>query len=153
MRTEDIDIISVDLECDGLLDHVSTIHMVGVLDLSTDVFHDYHGDDIAEGLQRIADADIILGHYFKGYDAPVISKLTGGLVRIDRSKIIDTCELSRELFPELPNHKLAIWGDLLDAPKGDHSDWSRYSPEMSVYCHRDCEIVAKIFEFMLETSV
>jgi len=143
-------VIVCDIEADGL--SPSVIWMIGVLDLDTDQYESYHGDRIVEGLMRLEEADMIVGHYFRGYDAKVIRELTQGLCVIEDDRIVDTCELSRSLFPELPNHKLSTWGKILGFPKGDYSDWSCYSPEMDAYCERDVRLCGRIFEFMMESG-
>jgi DNA polymerase III alpha subunit (gram-positive type) len=120
------------------------------MDNATKEYTAYVGDDIPLGLMRLAEADIVVGHYFKKYDAPVIKKLTEGLVVIDEAKIDDTVELSRILFPELENHKLATWGDIMEFPKLDHKEWDRFSEEMLVYLERDVRLNDKLYDFFIE---
>jgi hypothetical protein len=143
-------ILVADLECNSL--HPSIIHMVGILDYITDEFHDYHEDDVAEGLLRLSTADKIIFYNGVGYDVPVIKRLTSGLVTIKRDKIIEVLDLSRSLV-KLPNHKLKQWGELFDFPKGDHTDFSKWSPSMSAYCERDCRLTKKVFDLLNEMNV
>ncbi len=141
-------VLVADIEADGL--KPTTIWVVGVLDWETDEYTSYTGDDIPEGLVRLMEADLVVGHNFRGYDAPQIERLTGGLVTIDRTKIWDTCDKSRKLVKELKKHGLKEWGEIFGFPKGDHTDWSRLSPEMEVYCERDVRLTRKVFDFLME---
>jgi DNA polymerase III epsilon subunit-like protein len=141
-------VLVCDIETDGFKPTV--IWCVGIIDLETDEYTAYYGDDIPEGLLRLADADRVVGHYFKGYDAPVIEKLTEGLVKLDPNKIDDTCEISRALFPEMPDHKLETWGEVLGLPKGKFKDFSKFSNEMLVYLERDVRLNALVYRTFLD---
>lgn len=140
-----------DIETDAIhMPH--NIWMVGVLDWTTDEFTAYHGEDVAEGLLRLQEADLLIGHNFRGYDAKNIRRMTDGLVSLDNSKIMDTMELGRRLV-KMPDHKLKSWGEIFDFPKGDFKDFSRFSPEMIPYCERDCRLTKKVFDFLNELNV
>lgn len=143
-------ILVADLECESL--KPTMIHMVGILDFHTDEFCDYHGDEVVDGLLRLAEADKIIFYNGTGYDVPVISKLTNGLVNIRKDQIIETLDLSRA-YCKLKNHKLATWGEMFDFPKGDHSDFTKWSPEMSTYCERDCRLTKKVFSLLNEMAI
>ena len=143
-------VLIADLECDSL--KPSVIHMIGVVDWATDEFTDYHGDEIADGLLRLEAADKVIMFNGRGYDVPVIERLTNGLVHIGEDKLIEVLDLSRR-YAELPNHKLATWGELFDFPKGDYHDFSRYTTAMSVYCERDCRLTKKVFDLLNEMAM
>lgn len=52
---------------------------------------------------------ILVGHYIKMYDIPVVERILG--IKIPKeSIIIDTCTLSWVLYPERPTHGLEDWG-------------------------------------------
>jgi hypothetical protein len=133
-----------DLECDSL--KPSTIYVVGVLDYDTDIFRAYTGDAVSEGLMRLAEADIVIGHNFKGYDAKHIRILTEGIIDIPNDKIIDTLDLSRAAYPEWKSHKLETWGLFLGYPKIYFKDFSKFDPKMVPYCQQDCVITKKVFD-------
>jgi hypothetical protein len=130
----------------------SELWMVGVLDYFTDEFTAYHGDDVPEGLLRLAEADVVIGHNFKGYDAKNIERMTNYLVKFDRDRIIDTLDLSKA-NARLDNHKLKTWGEMFGYPKGDWTDFSRWDPGMIPYCERDCRLTKKVFDFLNELAV
>lgn len=136
-----------DIECNGF--KPSTIWMIGVIDLATDAFTAYVGDDVALGIARLAEADCLVGHYIKGFDIPVIERLTDGAVQFAQDRLIDTVELSRALFPSLENHKLKTWGEILGVPKMEFTDFDRFDPRMVDYCERDCRTNQALYEFLI----
>ena len=138
--------IVVDLECNGL--SPSIIHMVGILDIDSGVFENYHEDGVTDGLMKIIEADLIVGQNILGYDIPVIEILTDGLVKIDRKKVIDTLPMARRLFPKLKSHSLKSWGELIGIPKLTAPSFDTYTPEMAVYCEGDCRTTLALFEFL-----
>jgi DNA polymerase III alpha subunit (gram-positive type) len=139
-----------DLETNGL--RPNRIWVVGIKDVETGEYTSYVGDEeVPIGLMRLAEADIVIGHNFKGYDAKVIENLTDGLIKIDNSKIVDTVELSRKLFPELENHKLETWGDVFEFPKIKYDKgFEQFHPDMVPYCERDVELNAVLYQFMMD---
>lgn len=143
-------VLIADIECDSL--KPTTIHMVGVLDYFTDEFIDYNGDNVAEGLIRIAEASQVIFYNGLGYDVPVIERLTEGMISLKKDRIIECLDLSRK-YVTMKNHKLATWGELFDFPKGDHTDFTKWSPEMSVYCERDCRLTKKVFDILNELAI
>jgi hypothetical protein len=143
-------VLITDLECDSL--KPSTIHMVGVLNYFTDEYMSYHGDNVVDGLLEIESADLLIFYNGTGYDIPVIERLTNGLVKINRSKVIEVLNMSRR-YVTMENHKLKQWGKLFGFPKGDHSDFSKYSPEMDIYCERDCRLTKMVFDILNEIAM
>ncbi len=142
-------ILVADIECDGF--SPSVIWVLGILDWETDTYTSYTGEDVAEGLMRLAEADLAVGHSFKSFDAKQIKRLTDGLIDLPEDKIYDTCEKSRKLLKEdMQKHGLKEWGEIFGFPKGDHSDWTQLSPEMITYCERDVRLTRMLFDFLLE---
>jgi DNA polymerase III alpha subunit (gram-positive type) len=139
-----------DLETNGL--KPNRIWVVGIKDVETGEYTSYVGDEeVPIGLMRLAEADVVIGHNFKGYDAKVIEKLTDGLIKIDENKIVDTVELSRKLFPEMPNHKLETWGEIFEFPKIKYDKgFEKFHPEMVPYCAVDVELNAKLYDFFMK---
>jgi hypothetical protein len=140
-----LSILIGDIETDGL--KPSVIHMVGVLDYDTDEYTSYHGEDLVDGLLRLSEADLVIGHNFIGYDIKNIERMTNKLVMFDRRKVVDTLDLSRR-YALLENHKLKTWGEMFEFPKGDHSDFSRYTKAMDIYCERDCRLTKLVFDLL-----
>ena len=80
-----------------------------------------------------------------GFDAPVLNRLWG--VAFDKESVVDTLVLSRLSDPSRAGgHSLRNWGNILGFAKGDHSDWTRLTPEMIDYCMRDTEVTQAVHE-------
>ena len=138
-----------DLETDGFKPH--NIWVVGVLDYATDEFTAYTGENVAEGLMRLAEADLVIGHNFSDYDAAVIEKLTDGMIVIDPAKIVDTLTLGRRVLPEMKCQKLEEWGEILGWPKIKFDEgFDQFRQSMVPYCQRDCEVTKRVFDFLME---
>ena len=68
-----------DLETDGLLNDLTKIHCLVIYDSDNDttiVYNDQGNEEpIVRGVQRLEDADVIVGHNIIGYDIPAIRKI------------------------------------------------------------------------------
>ena len=86
-----------DLESDGLLDDVTKIHCLVIYDSETNetiIYNDQGNQEpLTRGIQRLEDADVLIGHNIIGYDLPVIKKLYPWFD--PQSLILDTLLLSR----------------------------------------------------------
>ena len=105
----------------------------------------------AESLKKTLDNDeSVVGHNMIGYDAPVLKRLWD--IDIDKSRIVDTLVMSRLDNPQRDKgHSLRNWGKILGFPKGDHTDWTKLSPEMEEYCIRDVEVTEQAFYYLRES--
>ena len=102
-----------------------------------------------ESLREALDNDgLIIGHNLFGYDIPVLKRLWD--IDIDSSRVKDTLVMSRLADPQRDKgNSLRSWGERLNFPKGDHSDWSCLSDEMVTYCKRDVELTAAVYDRLL----
>ena len=156
-----------DLETDGLLKDVSTIHCLAIYDLSTKETHTYNDtgnqEPIVRGLQRLYDADCVIGHNIIGYDLPVIRKLYSWFDR--NPYLVDTLLLSRLYHADMMSvdkknnwknmplqlygrHSLESYGYRLGEFKGSFSkatDWKNWSQEMEDYCVQDVNVTTKLW--------
>ena len=107
---------------------------------------------MAEGLQRLVDADVVIGHNFRSYDAYHIERLLDGLLKFDQAKIVDTLELCRKVVPELKTPGLETWGEIFGYPKIHFKAFEKYDPAMVPYCERDCRINKLVFDFLMEAQ-
>lgn len=80
-----------------------------------------------------------MGHYFLGYDYPVLQRLVG--VEIDPSQIIDTLVVSRLInFARPGGHGLESIGEHYGITKPEIEQWDEYDPKMLHRCREDVRI-------------
>jgi hypothetical protein len=168
-----------DIETNGLLYNVDTIHCLVIYDTETNktnVFNDQAfiratnqptAEPIVRGIQLLEDADLIAGHNIIGYDMPVLRKLYPWFGRI--GDCLDTLLLSRLYHPDLMNldkrhnwegmplklygsHSLEAYGYRLKENKGEFSkstDWQEWCPDMQNYCIQDVKVTTKLWKHFL----
>lgn len=141
-------ILISDIETDGF--DPSIIWCVGVMDYKTKEYMSFHGDDVVLGLMLLAEAEMVVGHNFRCFDARHIRKMTDGIV--DLKSIYDTYDASRRFFPKMPNHKLESWGELFGYPKIAFNDFHKFSNEMLEYLERDVRLNERVFDVMLQAE-
>ena len=155
-----------DLETNGLLYDLTSIHCLVIYDCEADqtlVYND-EGDTepIVRGIERLEDADCIVGHNIIGYDIPAIKKLFPWFE--PKGKVMDTLVLSRMYHADLykidckrtwkgmpaqmyGRHSLEAYGYRLNEYKGTFgktTDWSTWSQEMQDYCIQDVNVTKKL---------
>ena len=158
-----------DIETDGLLAQCKTIHCLGIYEIETDQLIMYNdegnSEPISRGIQRLQDADRIIGHGIIGFDIPVIHKLYPWFD--DPGIVVDTLLLSRLYHPDMikldhkrsiqgmplqlyGRHNLESYGYRLKEFKGCFSkttDWKQWSPEMEEYCAQDVRLTTKLCKY------
>jgi len=129
-----------DIEADNLRNEATSIWCVCVANLQDKSEQTFL--DAASFRVWLEEEDrVLIGHNFLSYDAPVLNRLWG--TRISVSQVIDTFILSQMYSANLTGgHALDGWGLRLGYPKGDYSDFSRFTPEMLKYCRRDVRLTA-----------
>ena len=96
-----------DLESNGLLDQLDTIHCIAILDTETsdrrvNATKIYHGSQgITEALELLAEADEIICHNIIGFDIPALQKVYPGWQ--PKGRITDTLVLYRLFYADLMN--------------------------------------------------
>ena len=167
METNEVSLI-FDLETDGLLANVTTIHCLAIYDLETKETISYNDqgneEPIVRGVQRLQDADCIIGHNIIGYDCPVIHKLYPWFS--DCGIVVDTLLLSRLYHPDMirldkkqnwknmplqlyGRHSLESYGYRLGEFKGSFckdTDWKEWSQPMEDYCIQDVLLTTKLWD-------
>jgi len=157
-----------DLETDGLLKDVTTIHCLAIHELETNETISYNDqgneEPIVRGVQRLADANCILGHHVIGYDIPVLHKFYPWFV--DPPIVVDTLLLSRLYHPQMMEldkkqnwkhmplklygrHSLESYGYRLGEFKGSFgstTDWKEWSQEMEDYMVQDVNVTTKLWK-------
>lgn len=95
--------------------------------------------------QRLLDDAYFCGHNLISFDAPCLARLADAVIPLDRQ--FDTLVLSYLYNPALEGgHSLESYGGRLKFLKGSFSDWSKFSPEMLIYCERDVDLTELVFE-------
>lgn len=150
-----------DLETNGLLDKVSTIHCLLIGDPATgeikrysDVGHDVRTPDgtVAEGVARLVEAESV-AHNGIGYDRQVIKKLLG--VELPFEQTWDTMVVGRLFDPERGDHRLEAYGQSFKMFKGEYTEWcakngiedpwAEWRIEMEDYCEQDVRITMRLW--------
>lgn len=155
-----------DLESNGLLNDVTKIHCLVIHEQETGetiVYNDEgNAEPITRGVQRLEDADVIVGHNVIGYDIPCLRKIY--LWFSPTAMVVDTLLLSRlyhtdilnvdqnKKFPHMPvqlwgRHSLESYGYRLGEYKGSFgkdTDWQEWSQEMQDYCVQDVNVTRKL---------
>ncbi len=156
----------IDVESNGLLEDLTTIHSLVLRDLETGEYVsccDAGGalhSSIADGLSLLSEAEIVFGHNAITFDLPALKKVYGFELSKDvrvfdtlvacRTRFVHIRETDFALFRQgtLPGkyigtHKLAAWGYRLGMLKGEYgetTDWKEWTPEMQEYCERDTNV-------------
>ena len=161
--------IAFDLESNGFLDDVTTVHCICTEDLDSGKQRAFGPFDIDNGLDYLMKADEILGHNILAYDLAVLAKLYPHF-STDGIKITDTLVLSRLIRANLRDddhaagytleqlhkrlygsHSLKAWGLRLGVLKGEYgetSDWSSWSQEMQDYCQQDVSVTVALWKHL-----
>lgn len=154
-----------DIESDGLLDTITKIHSLVIVDEEDNLFSyaDQEGYlPIADGIRKLSSESCIVAHNGLGFDVPAILKVTG----IEyKGRVIDTVNFSRLVYPQIEvqdtiiwrtlakklmgKHSLEAWGQRLKFPKSDFkTDWKAWSKEMQDYCEQDVRVLKKLYEHL-----
>lgn len=160
-----------DLETNGLLDDVTTIHCLVIKDTENGEVDSYVGSDVRSGIERLCSATLqgttIVGHNVIKYDIPVIDKLYS--FAYNKSKVFDTLVATRLIWSNIKDHdvalmrdeklpkkyygshSLAAWGYRLGEHKGDYDGgWETFSQEMLDYNIQDVEVTHHLYNRIVE---
>ena len=166
--------LAFDIETDGLLQDLTKIHCIVLINIDDGTKYRFGPSDYKEGLKMLKDADEVWGHNIIGYDYQAIKKIHPNWEF--KGQTYDTLILSRLFFTDLLDrdfrsrpanmpanlygrHSLEAWGHRLGVHKSEFGksldgDWSTYTPEMLEYCTQDVVVsvaVARMFESKLVT--
>lgn len=163
-----------DIETNGLLDTMDTIHSLVIQDVDTGEVHSLSDKYIEDGVWMLHDADQIIGHNIIGFDIPAI-QLIYPEFQPKVEQVYDTLIMSRVIWADLMDrdakaiatgrlekrlrgsHGLEAWGQRLGEWKGDYSKemkekgldpWAEWNPEMQSYCEQDVLVTVKFLELI-----
>lgn len=151
-----------DIEADGLLDEVTHIHCIVLIDMDhRDQAYRYFNDEIgvtpdgtvADALAVMREAEELIAHNERKYDIPALWKVLGWSPS-PTTVISDTLVMSKTRNPDRPPvrgckggpHSLEAWGIRLGVKKPHHEEWGRFSPEMLHRCVEDVRINALTYD-------
>lgn len=143
----DFEYIGYDVEANGFVP--TKIFCICMTDLISFEEKTFYGEDIAEACIILASAKMVVGHYIRGYDCPVIERLTDGMVKFSPDAIVDTLDMSKKLTKQ-QKHSLEYWGGVLGLPKLASPLFEHFTPAMLPYCERDVAITVKLFYHLVE---
>jgi len=93
----------------------------------------------------------IVAHNGIAFDFPIIKELWDISLEDFKVPLVDTLVLSRLADPSRQGgHSLKRWGERLNFPKGDHSDWSKLTDEMIHYCQQDVAVTLRVLDTLQE---
>lgn len=163
-----------DIETDGLLDTVTRLHCLVILDPDTGEMVSCHTPtEVAAGLSLLANAETVVGHNILSFDIPVLKKLYNFKPHKDHQTVLDTLVCTRLIYPDIKNtdfamqktrhasalplrlfgsHSLEAWGFRLGVYKdtfGKTTDWKEWSKEMQEYCEQDVRVTERLWRMIL----
>jgi DNA polymerase I-like protein with 3'-5' exonuclease and polymerase domains len=154
-------IVVSDIETNGL-EGSDKLWLCGGKDLTTGEVHKFencHEDPVAKAaaIEWYESADLIVGHNFIQFDAPMLNKLLKPRL-IDPKKVIDTLVISRLVNYDIDTpkgaqfpHSLQAWGIRLGKHKGDFHEFDKFSDEMVEYWYGDIEVTHALYEHFSST--
>ena len=162
--------LTIDIETDGLLDKMTTIHCAVAKDYLTGEVTEYRPDQI-EQFVRSLNGQVVIGRNIINFDLPAIyqwcdanQELFIGEIYPQPKMEIDTLVLSRLLNPDrerpegLPQkvgpHSLQAWGYRVGVYKGDYGKkeaaFDEYNEDMLSYCHTDVKVTEQVYKHLLK---
>lgn len=148
-------IFITDIETNGFYFDVTKFHCAWIYDVATGKSKGFRPDEFDKYIETLSKADIIVGHNFIDYDAPVLAKLSQSNLTY---RMFDTIVLSRMLDPDkATGHSLDAWGKELGILKGDYGKttenaWDVFSEEMYTYCEQDVLVTYALYEHLCKQA-
>lgn len=148
-------IATFDAETNGLLDTVTKVWCICILDHKTEEIEAFGPEDIHDALKKLEEYDVLCGHNVIAFDFAVFRKLYNWHTK---SRIIDTLLISRTQRPTRKKHpgcsdsphSVAAWAARLGEKKVENEVWSEFTPNILYRCMEDVRIQHKIFHALAE---
>ena len=167
------DVLYFDIEANGLLDTVSKMHCLVIIDKDDNVTK-YRPHEVPEGAKRLlkalSEGDYICGHNIIDYDLRALRKIYPWfkVSRQQRKQCIDTLTLSKLVYSNIKDrdagllksgrlpaalygkYSLEAFGYRLGMLKGNYGKqenaWEVFTEEMLTYCVQDVRVTKLLHE-------
>lgn len=141
--------VVIDIEANALK-NPTKIWVIVCKNIDTNEYHIFRNIiDNEEELNRFKEfakrVTLWIGHNYLGYDGVVLTNLVAGVEFLRTDQILDTLVVSKLVDYPRQGHSIEDYGIEFNLPKGDFSDWSKYSKDMETYCIRDVDICHRIY--------
>lgn len=153
-----------DIEADGLLDELTTIHCLVLKNTQSGEVHQFYESSVKEGVELLLSAELVVGHNILCFDLPAIKKVYG----VELPNAFDTLVASRLIYTNLMEldvikqkaprslwgkHSLEAWGHRLGEYKSQPpTDWSKFSLSMLKYCEQDVHVTHKLYDTIVSKN-
>ena len=166
--------VFADIETDGLLDSMTKIHCIVLMDdAGVACYHDAPDIQPCEGsvhmgvqtlMLLIESGDDVVFHNGIGFDVPAISKLYPAFAKVayDLWSVDDSLLAARAVVPDpshidyridgfpkelVGRHSLKAWGQRLGLLKDEiETDWADFTQEMLDYCIKDVKVLGRLWQ-------
>ena len=139
--------IILDIETNGLTP--DTIWCCGVKIIGAPKGHLMFDKECLQGFLDFNKGATVYAHNGDRFDFPILRELWN--INFDDVHLRDSVKMAREANPKrIGGNSLKALGETLGCPKGDHMDWTQYTPEMGTYCLQDLEVAEKVLAMVKE---
>lgn len=90
-------ILIFDIETNGYLDTLDTIHSLVALDYAKKEIYSFNNKQIDEGIELLSKASLLVGHNIISFDLPALQKVMNFK---PKCQIFDTLNVSRLIYPD-----------------------------------------------------
>lgn len=155
--------ILFDIETNGLLRDMTTVHCMTLIDVDTGEQWSYKPGEIEGGLEDLYEAEELIGHNIITFDLPALWKVHKWAPR-PGTKRTDTLVVARLLHPAVKvedakrtdfpsklygSHSLKAWGLRLGEPKDEYDGgWDTWTPDMHSYMEQDGRTNLRLLQFL-----
>lgn len=139
-----------DSESDGFVYEATKVHVISMMPAThgQEKMESFYGRNIEAGLQRLADARVIVAHNQIKHDIALFQKLYPGW---EPPLVLDTFVLSALLNPErIGGHSIEAWARRMGGElKVAHEDWSTFTHDMLLRCESDVRLNKRVLHRLI----
>lgn len=152
-----------DLEANGLLRQADRIWCGVFKEKDTGKIVRFTPSEIGAMLLYLNTVDVLIIHNGIGYDIPllkrvcnytfkgqVVDTLIMSRVQDENRRLPFNCPTTKPDGKRIGPHSIEAWGYRVGRGKVEHEDWTQFSPEMLHRCEEDVEILALVYDALIE---